>query len=341
MKYATTATLLATIALTTAQSPSSVEPSPYSSPAEEACNPSNSSGLPDFNAPCNAVIAIEYQCIYGPDYLTAAQSSGPYNRLRRRQSSSSDDDSDDSDDDSLPEQNNSTQRTCICESQFFAQVQGCANCYSAHGSPQGIDDGLSDASALASLSSAYCAASATPTLGLADYLFDWADSYNASHPATATATASTMSDAIGNRTDVSLYFTPSVTGTAAWLIAEATSGASSGMGSFASENTSGGMIVPTASANNAAAASGAQTTGGASGSGASGASGSGASATSSAGGAVVTAAGVGMLGLAGLVAMLSAVVHFLSTVFQEPFLLIEHPSYAPPAPRLNAHPNKI
>ncbi|KAK4505587.1 hypothetical protein PRZ48_003550 [Zasmidium cellare] len=309
MKY-TTAALLATFALANAQStqietetaagqtdtvtapasePSSVGPSQYSSPVEEACNPSNSSGMPNFDAPCNAVVAIEYQCIYGPDYLTAAANAGPYNRLRRRQS----DDSDDDDDASLPMQSNSTQRTCICESQFFDQVQGCANCYTAHGSTEDMDSGLADKSAIASLSSAYCAVSATPSLGLADYLFDWAENYNSSNP--ATSTPSTMSDPIGNKTDVSLYFTPSVTGTAAWIVAEATSGASSGMGSITSENTVSGMIRPTASANNAAAQS--------SGS-ASGASGTGASSTSSAGGAIVTAAGMGMLGLAGLVAVL-------------------------------------
>lgn len=287
MKY-TTATLLAAFALTNAQSLSS--PSEFSDPTEEACNPNNSTGMPDFNAPCNAVTAVEYQCIYGPDYLTAALNAGPYNRLRRRQSSSDDDGSDD--DDSLPMQSNSTQRTCICESQFFDQVKGCTACYTAHGAPSDVDEGLVDDKAIASLSSAYCAASATPTLGLADFLFQWADSYNASHP--ATATASTMSDPIGNKTAVSLYYTPSVTGTAAWIVAEATSGASSGMGTFASENTVSGMIVATASANNAAA------TGYHSGTAASGSG----SSTSSGGAAVATAAGMGMLGLAGLVVML-------------------------------------
>lgn len=287
MKYTTTTTTAllaaAAVALTHAQNLES--PSPYSSPVEKACNPNNSTGKPDFNAPCNAVKAIEYQCIYGPDYLQKAlsytENGGSYNRMMMKRQSNNENSDDDG---GLKMQSNSTQRTCICESQFFDLINGCSSCYTAHGDAGGFDESIIDEKAIASLSSAYCAVSATP-VGLADYLFEWASNYSSSYPASASVTSSSsMSDPIGNKTAVSLYFTPSVTGSAAWVIAAETSGSST------SENTVSGQIAPTASANNDAAQSGSD---------------NGDSSSSSTGGApVATAAGMGMLGLAGLVALL-------------------------------------
>ena len=77
---------------------------------EGTCMPKNSTGGADYNAPCNAVQLLEAQCIYGDAGIAfiTSESSG----------------------DSVAEpamQSNATQRTCICESQFFDQLQGCSH----------------------------------------------------------------------------------------------------------------------------------------------------------------------------------------------------------------------
>ena len=263
---------------------------------------------PDWSAPCNALRAIVYQCQYGPDMLRQLNVSyhNPYGdgdrpdvgaslkQLRKRQS----DDASDSDPEEL---DTATQRTCICESQFFEQAQGCADCYRAHGgeayaSELGADkfDGIGNS---------YCAASATPTQGFADY-FDGVVSTSDS-----TASQTPISDPHANQTAVSIYFTASVTGTPAYVVAMPTMTASRSSNgtavSYASSNIVSSQIAPTASVNNEAASNGGSS---ASGSGASGAAAPGSSTgTSSAGAietAVVKAGAMGFVGFAAAVAML-------------------------------------
>ena len=229
----------------------------------EVCLPLNSTGYPDYNAPCNAMLAIQYQCAFGPEQGLALINSvfGP------NADSSSDD---------FPvpqERDNSTQRACVCSSQFFSQVTGCLACQKGHGdsSAEGVTPQY-----LSSISSQYCAASVTPTAALADYLA------NIAEPTSTNTATSSFSDPIGNKTAVSYYWTPSVTGTAAYLIPTSTGALS----------TSDGQIKPTATVNNAA---GTSDNGGAAG-----------TSTSSRGAAAQTqaAAMAGVIGLAGFVALL-------------------------------------
>lgn len=205
---------------------------------DEICLPSNSSGMPDMNAPCNAVQAIYFGCLYGPSYLTTALSamraSDVRSAMKKRQSSNDDDESS-----LFPMQKPETQRTCFCESQFWDQTLGCEACFAKHG---GLDADIVDAKQMSTLSSSYCAVTAKPSVGLGEYLLSY------SKEAQTTSVPSSFSDPIGNKTDVSLYYTPSVTGSAAWFVAEATGG-SSGMASFSTTKTSKGQIVATATGN--------------------------------------------------------------------------------------------
>ncbi|KAK5691738.1 hypothetical protein LTR17_025598 [Elasticomyces elasticus] len=208
---------------------------------QQVCMPINATGYPDTNAPCIQVQAITYECIYGPaglQSLLGNDSSSTYSE------------------EDTPVLSNNTQRECVCQSQFFNILQGCNDCYNAHGA-SGDDSVLGDIapSFFASASSSYCAVTNTPTLGFAEVLYNFATETPAS-----TATPSSFSDPIGNQTAVSYYYTPSLTGSAAYVIAQATGSASSGSvsgsqtasGSGASETasvaTSNGQIVATAAA---------------------------------------------------------------------------------------------
>ncbi|KAF2723734.1 hypothetical protein K431DRAFT_282826 [Polychaeton citri CBS 116435] len=202
------------------------------------CLPTSSTGEPDPNAPCNALYALELGCIYGPEsaqgYLSnceGASASGAY--------CSATDGS---------RQDNATQRACACESQLFPEYDACMLCYKAHGAG---DDDFIPSSLMRSASSSYCAATASPTLGLAEYLYAVVTSaypsYASTTPYSAEETFATFSDPIGNKTAVSYYFTPSVTGSVAYAVPAETN--------LSSLNTESGQIVPTASANNEAAVS--------------------------------------------------------------------------------------
>ncbi|KXS95402.1 hypothetical protein AC578_6774 [Pseudocercospora eumusae] len=241
------------------------------------CQPKNSSNgdaLPDLNAPCNAIAAIQGQCIYGPDYVSAGSDEEMPTTQQQQQS-------------------NDTQRVCLCESQFWDLARGCFSCYKKHG---GEMDGAGSIGedTLSSISSKYCAATVTPTAGLADYLFVLASSLEPSTSQTGSVqTSVSYLDSIGNKTEVSYYYTPSVTGSAAWMVAQPT-----GSGSSVAYNTTNvhdGQIRATASANNAAASGGSGTR-----------TGSGAQSTESgsSAGKHEAMAAAGLLGLVGLVAVL-------------------------------------
>jgi len=200
--------------------------------------PYNSSGYPDLTVPCNAVLAIELECTYGSAGLDLLTNG-----------------SDDAYDDT-PTLSNSTQRDCVCESLFFSQFEACADCHTAHGASDAFEESdYSSPSAVSSLSSSYCAVTNTPTLALSDVLFNLATATASSQSGAAASNAtSSFHDPIGNKTAVSYYYTPSVTGNAVYIVAQATNNANStisssasGSSSSASLHTSNGQIVPTAS----------------------------------------------------------------------------------------------
>jgi len=156
------------------------------------------------------------------------------------------------------------------------------------------------------MSSTYCAASATPTIGGTDFIVSFLNP--SSGPLAAAFTPSSFSDPIGNRTDVSLYYTPSATGSAAWIVAMPTISGNSRSVSYSSVNTVSGQIVPTAVFSRSSPATTTAAPSGDAIDSASAASGSASTSASSSAGALETAivrkkALAGMLGLAGLVAL--------------------------------------
>jgi len=277
------------------------------------CAPVNATGQPDLNAPCNQALAIELECVYGPvlglevffsQYVTTTSPSG----------FQSTGDSD------LPTdlmQSNATQRDCMCSSQFWSALNACSTCRTAHGDV--LDAGLDasqdvPADLLASLSSTYCAASSTPTLYLGDFFYSWGTAHQ---PSTLqTSIPATFSDPLGvNKTAVSLYYTPSVTGTPAYVVAASTGSVSVSdtetitLVTFPSLKTSNGQIVATAVANNAAASGSGSSTGtgkqtGAQASSTGSPSGSSKPTTGGAPAPTQALAAAGLVGLAGLVALL-------------------------------------
>ncbi|KAF2763915.1 hypothetical protein EJ03DRAFT_340176 [Teratosphaeria nubilosa] len=240
------------------------------------CMPLNSTSEPDLSTPCWQDYALTYECAYGAPELSAALenvNNGGYGIP----------------DDAVP-LSNETQRDCICSSQFFAAFEGCSDCYEEHRASEA--DASAYAGALESFSSSYCAVTNTPTAGFADALYGIVTGGGLTESVETAVETSTFSDPIGNQTAVSLYWTPSVTGSAAWFVAEATETAGS---ETASVRTSDGQIVATAA--------GAASTSGAA-SGAAGSSKASASSSSSAAGAQQTASVVGVVALAGIVALL-------------------------------------
>ena len=265
----------------------------------QVCSPKNATGGRDYNAPCNAIAAITAECIYGADY-TQILAGG-------------DSDSDSSaalqgiDADEPTTLGNATQRACVCESQFFDQALGCATCYNSHGAPADLAGGI-DAAFFSTISASYCAVTMTPTAGFAEYLYSFAEAgpsntASSSSSASATGTGLIISDQIGNKTAVSYYFTPSVTGTGAWRVAQATQSVGNATNaSSESLNTSGGQIMPTATG--ASGTSSGTVSGTVSGTASGTASAASASKTSSGAGRQEAAAVAGVVALAGFLAML-------------------------------------
>lgn len=95
------------------------------------------------------------------------------------------------------------------------------------------------------MSEKYCAASATPSLGLADFLFQFSGDLDGSDDSKKT---SSFKDPVGNKTNIDVYFTASVTGSQAWVVADST--ATSGV-------VKDGQLVATASVNDDKAVHGA------------------------------------------------------------------------------------
>lgn len=244
----------------------------------DICYPGARIGRPDYNAPCNALLPITYQCGFGPDF--------DISQLNASHGLPED----------AEEQSPVAQRDCACQSQFFNLMNGCLDCYTKHGASLSDDPELTggaDRDLVASASSSYCAASNTPTDDIAMVLYNVA---TATSDVPTTRPTASFSDPIGNMTAVSLYYTPSVRGTSAYVPAQPT--AANGSVVYSSVNTVSGQIVPTGSETQSQESStvdGSQPAG------------SSASSTSE-GGAAETAAlklgSIGMLGFAAAVAML-------------------------------------
>lgn len=230
-------------------------------------------GPPNLALPCNAVQAINSECQFGPKiglpyYLARYQGKQEFtvdgqtieivgNRFGDY------------------EQSNLTQRDCICMSQYFDQSAACRECYAKHGSGKLSLNGyvvghssFEDARTAQEFSSSYCAATNTPTAGFArevrsfslaqeptttnpwnGYATDIPDAYESSlKEAASAASTKIFTDPLANKTDVSLYYTPSVTGSAGYMIAEATGTAGDiGPGMLLTTNVIDGEIAPTAS----------------------------------------------------------------------------------------------
>jgi hypothetical protein len=209
-------------------------PSDFADYLSNVCMANDESGKSDMNLPCNQIISIQYQCIGGSKLGDSWRDSSSNEDIE-------DDDESEEEEAMLPYE---AQRVCICQSQHNNLVKGCADCSKAHGgvSPQ---DSITD-DQIKEVMDKYCDADTPATDSYANVIYqalvfmkpNWDD---ISSP---NSTSTTYSDPIGSSTDVSLYFTPSVTGTPAYIPGLPT-GSVSNM-TYTSSSTSDGLIVPTA-----------------------------------------------------------------------------------------------
>lgn len=207
----------------------------------------------DPNAPCNAYVFMQSECIYGTDNgLKAAQdalNSVWRSPLRKR-------------DAGPPQLSNDTQRQCVCQSQIFDAFKGCQACINKHSSgaalpadvlPGGILPGNDQMDAL---SKSYCAVTATPTAGFGEELYGLVSDVPGEQT-TSVSTTLTVSDPLGNKTDVSLYYTPTVTGKAFWCPAIPTGSPFTSNGQIVAATTATGSCTDVAAAASATRSSGA------------------------------------------------------------------------------------
>ncbi|GAB7357903.1 hypothetical protein MBLNU230_g0071t1 [Neophaeotheca triangularis] len=124
---------------------------------------------------------------------------------------------------------------------YFNNMLGCSTCMFAHGGTEAYD--VVPISFIQSLSRDYCLASNTPTAAMVDILDSYAPASTPQSILTAPASLSTFSDPIGSLTEVAIYWTPEVTGTARYLV----DFLGNGTASFSAplKTNWAGMIVPT------------------------------------------------------------------------------------------------
>lgn len=178
----------------------------------------------DMTLPCNQIMVIQAECMYGPEQGKAARNE--FQRTSPEEPTM------------LPFE---AQRVCICQSQHTDIMKGCSDCNKAHGGLEG-EDWISN-SKIQEFMDKYCDVGYTPTDSYSDFIFKEIGEEE-DMDSTSTA-ATTYSDPVGTSTDVSLYFTPAVTGSSAWEPALTTG--SVGNITYTSTRTSDGQIVPTAS----------------------------------------------------------------------------------------------
>jgi hypothetical protein len=153
-----------------------------------ACFPRNSAGQRDYNAPCNQFYAIGAQCKYGPQGvdIDVANTEG------------------------WQPQSPETQRTCICQSQMTDAVVGCMACLNLRKEPHLFGDG-GDAwkGFWQTKTQQYCEVDLTPIQGFVDYFRDAL--FETFGEDDLDDTSSVEQDPLGSSTDVSIYYTMSVT----------------------------------------------------------------------------------------------------------------------------------
>lgn len=193
----------------------------YSSAAsiKDVCFPDITDKQAALAYPCNAAYSILIECTYGPQSPMAlgrgSGNMGPDAKAKQ--------------------QSNSTQRLCACDSHLFHEWMGCAACFEAHGSHM-VDDGYVE-----KVSSSYCAASGTPTEALRVVAMPLVRGIR--HGNLGAPAMGVNKDPLSGSTAVSLYFTPPVTGSAAWQVPEITNSAGK---TTLSLSTSEGQLVQAA-----------------------------------------------------------------------------------------------
>lgn len=143
--------------------------------------------------PCETMEVIEYQCVSGLEYNEKVDLANQ----------------------TFPDcvghetcQSFEFERTCFCQSQYLDSATGCYACYREHGGDMPSWTRISGLKALQSLMSSYCDPALDPTAAFGDYLLGM--TYEPPF-------GPSSSDPLGfKRTDVSLYYTPSLTGVEAW-----------------------------------------------------------------------------------------------------------------------------
>lgn len=210
----------------------------------KACQPppSTSNGHIDWSMPCWAARAISVQCSYGPEGLElfekAQQNPGELTFGRGWWPQPPD-----------------VERACMCSSQFAEMALGCATCWEKHGADAEYihDQALTaNATAMDEMMALYCDVDLTPTEDSQNDAMD--EVLQDGGVLGESETSATFDDPIGTSTDVSFYFTPSVTGSSAYVVAMPTANSTSGREhsnawyTYTSLSISDGQIVPTAAA---------------------------------------------------------------------------------------------
>jgi len=185
---------------------------------EKLCFPNDKQGKPDLSAPCNQQESLIAQGVYGKSFDAVANSD---------------------DQDNATPLSNKTQQAYFCGgkgSQIWDLTSGCMNCERLHG-----DAGENFPSTVISMvSSAYCAGGGS-TIGMTDYLFQFAVTYSNGALLMAAQTA-TAPDVLGSsKTAVSYYYTPaSTTAGTASATGSASASAKDASGSASATKTSSG-----------------------------------------------------------------------------------------------------
>ena len=194
----------------------------------EGCYPRNASGYLDFNAPCNQEQAILAQCSYGSRALKIM--ARPFGRGES------------------PEFNNpkwqkmspEAERTCLCQSQILDTGIGCLRCRKAH--QLWLQNERMAEYERAEIQK-YCDTDYTITQSFNEFSSDF--NHDFFFDDDGSLWSYTAAEVITS-TDVSLYYTLSVTRSDAYDIAMPTPAVSGGNVIYTSTRTFGGQIVPTA-----------------------------------------------------------------------------------------------
>jgi hypothetical protein len=208
----------------------SESPSEFADYMSNVCNAQDESGETDMNLPCNQITAIQVECSFGPK-------AGDW---WRNQSGSDDDDGSEN----LAMLPYETQRVCICQSQHNDVLRGCFACQKAHGGL--LPDEWINEDKIKEVTDKYCDADTPATDSYVNSIARALDFMAPNWDEIVNPASVTYSDPIGSSTDVSLYFTPSVTGTAAYVPVLPTGAGNSSNVTYTSSRTSGGLIIPTA-----------------------------------------------------------------------------------------------